>query len=117
MEVGKRIKELRKQEGLTQEKLADYLNISYQAISKWENGTAYPDIKLLGPIATFFGVTIDELFKPIDYNENEEIKNINNQLRKNANAGKVQDNIVLLRKSLAKYIKKLPIFKDIQCMS
>ena len=36
----------RKQLGYTQQKIADCLNVSFQAVSKWENGTAYPDISL-----------------------------------------------------------------------
>ena len=38
LNIGKRIKDLRKSQDVTQEKLADYLNISYQSVSKWENG-------------------------------------------------------------------------------
>ena len=40
LKIGEKIKELRKTQDITQEKLADYLNISYQAISKWENGVS-----------------------------------------------------------------------------
>ena len=40
MTIGERIKELRKKNGMTQEKLAEYLSISYQAISKWECGVS-----------------------------------------------------------------------------
>lgn len=55
------IKQLRKERDLTQEGLADYLGVSFQAVSKWERGDSYPDIKMLPEIATFFNVTIDEL--------------------------------------------------------
>ena len=41
IKIGERIKELRKAQDVTQEKLADYLNISYQAVSKWENGVSH----------------------------------------------------------------------------
>lgn len=44
LKIGEKIKELRKSQDVTQEKLADFLNISYQAVSKWENGLAMPDI-------------------------------------------------------------------------
>lgn len=44
LKIGEKIKELRKAQDVTQEKLADYLNISYQAVSKWENGLALPDL-------------------------------------------------------------------------
>ena len=41
LNIGKRIKDLRKSQDVTQEKLADYLNISYQSVSKWENGVSH----------------------------------------------------------------------------
>ena len=59
LKTGKIIKNLRKKQDVTQEKLADYLHISYQAISKWENDTALPDITLIPKIANFFGVTTE----------------------------------------------------------
>ncbi len=55
------IAELRKRKGLTQEEFAEKLNVSAQAVSKWENGISCPDIMLLPEIAKIFGVTIDEL--------------------------------------------------------
>ena len=61
LKIGEKIKELRKAQDVTQEKLADYLNISYQAVSKWENGLALPDITLLPKLVNFFGVTSDQL--------------------------------------------------------
>lgn len=59
--ISEKIKALRKEKGVSQEKLAQYLNVSFQAVSKWENGNTYPDISLLPEIARFFGVTVDEL--------------------------------------------------------
>lgn len=53
---------LRKGHGMTQEQLAEQLGLSFQAISKWENGASYPDLLLLPKIADLFGVNIDELF-------------------------------------------------------
>ena len=62
MELGKKIKQLRFKAGLTQEQLADKLGIGPQAVSKWENDVAMPDITLLPLLAEVFGVTIDDLF-------------------------------------------------------
>jgi transcriptional regulator with XRE-family HTH domain len=53
---------LRKESGLTQENLAEKLNISFQAVSKWENGQTSPDIIMLPLLAQVFNVSIDELF-------------------------------------------------------
>ena len=62
MELGKKIRQLRFRAGFTQEQLADRLGIGAQAVSKWENSVAMPDISLLPLLAEVFGVTIDDLF-------------------------------------------------------
>lgn len=62
MEIGNKIKFLRRKAGLTQEQLGERLNLSAQSVSKWETGTAMPDITLLPLLSREFGVTIDELF-------------------------------------------------------
>ena len=64
MEIGKRIRQMRTNKGLTQEDLATALGVSNQAVSRWETGITSPDIYLLPSIALFFGVTIDEIFNP-----------------------------------------------------
>ena len=58
---GQRFYKLRKARGLTQDDVAKKLNISSQAISKWENDISSPDISLLTEIAEIFNITIDEL--------------------------------------------------------
>jgi transcriptional regulator with XRE-family HTH domain len=55
------LKKIRKDKNVSQEKLASYLNISYQAVSKWENGNSYPDITLLPNIARYLDISVDEL--------------------------------------------------------
>lgn len=62
IEIGKQIKNLRIEKGVTQEELAKHLGVSYQAVSKWENNVTAPDIQLLPKLSVYFGVTIDELF-------------------------------------------------------
>ena len=61
MEFNKKLQELRKQKGITQEELAKALFVSRTAISKWESGKGYPNLDSLKAIAQFFSVTIDEL--------------------------------------------------------
>lgn len=58
---GKRFSDLRKAKGYTQEDIASRLNVSSQAVSKWENDISYPDISLLCQIADIFEVTVDFL--------------------------------------------------------
>lgn len=59
--IGENIRHLRVTKNLTQEDLADFLGVSFQAVSKWERGLAYPDITTLPLLADFFSVTVDEL--------------------------------------------------------
>ena len=61
VKVGKYIATKRKEVGLTQQQLADKLGISFQAISKWENGSAYPNVDILYDLAIELGVTVDEI--------------------------------------------------------
>jgi transcriptional regulator with XRE-family HTH domain len=61
MEFHKKLQELRKQKGLTQEELAAALFVSRTAVSKWESGRGYPNIESLKAIAKLFGVTVDRL--------------------------------------------------------
>ena len=68
LSIGNKIKTLRRQRGITQEQLAESIGISFQAVSKWENNIALPDITLAPALASYFGVTMDELF---DYNLRE----------------------------------------------
>ncbi|MBO4769312.1 MAG: helix-turn-helix transcriptional regulator [Clostridia bacterium] len=61
MNIGEKIKELRIKSGLTQNKLAELLCISYQAVSKWETGTANPDLGMIAPLTKIFNISADEL--------------------------------------------------------
>ena len=61
MDFNKKLQELRKQKGMTQEELAEALYVSRTAVSKWESGRGYPNIESLKAISKFFGVTVDEL--------------------------------------------------------
>lgn len=103
LKIGDKIKQLRKQQHITQEKLAAYLNISYQAVSKWENGTALPDVTLVPQIANFFGVTADELLGMKEQEETEELKVYEAKYHENNRLGKMMDNILLSREVLTRY--------------
>lgn len=59
--INENLKKFRAVKNVTQETLADYLGVTYQAVSRWEVGAAYPDIELLPEIARFFSVTLEEL--------------------------------------------------------
>ena len=59
--IGKFLKELRKEKGITQEEFAEMLNVSGRTVSRWETGTNMPDISLLVDIAEIFDVSIPEI--------------------------------------------------------
>jgi len=60
--LGQKIKELRKEKGLTQAELARCLNVTRSAVALWETDNTDPDIKNIIEIAKFFNITLDELF-------------------------------------------------------
>ena len=61
LNIGENIRRLRRAADMTQEQLADKLGVAYQSVSRWENGTTYPDMEFLPVLAGIFGVTMDEL--------------------------------------------------------
>lgn len=63
MALPEKLYTLRKKSGLSQEQLAEALNVSRQAISKWEGGSAMPEIDKLLALSNYFGVSLDYLLK------------------------------------------------------
>ena len=74
LKLGENIRNLRLQHKLTQEQLADRLGVSYQSISRWENGVTYPDIEFLPAIARHFSVTTDYLLGQDDIGKKKRIR-------------------------------------------
>lgn len=86
-DFGKFISELRKEKGLTQIELAEKINVSDKAISRWENGKNYPDIEILEDLGTELGVSISELlsckkFENVDKAEDETTKIFVEEIKK-----------------------------------
>ena len=75
MEMGKEIRRLRNNRGLTQEALAAALNVTAQTVSKWECGTSVPDVQMLPELAVYFGVSIDQLFAMSPEQQMDRIEN------------------------------------------
>lgn len=97
------LKRLRKEKDLTQDELAGFLGISFQAISKWERGDGYPDITFLPVLANFFNVTIDELVGMDEIRSTERLNKIHAQWKENNANGKNAENILLMRETLKAY--------------
>lgn len=62
VEIGEKIRDLRRQYGRTQEDLATALGVTCQAVSRWEANGGYPDMEMIPSIANYFGISIDTLF-------------------------------------------------------
>ena len=103
MNLGEKIRQLRRQNNVTQEKLASYLNISYQAISKWENGSSLPDISYVVPLANFFGVSTDWLFDMNTQLQNEEADEIMENGNALRNKGLVKEELAHWQSAVSKY--------------
>lgn len=83
--LGQRIGNLRKDKGYTQEEVAERLNVSPQAVSKWENDISCPDIMLLPELAKLLGVTVDTLLgsepeMPVQLISQEHARNLDNMM-------------------------------------
>ena len=100
MEFGKKIMELRKKNGLSQEELADKVGVARQTISKWELGDTSPDLKQAKELSKIFNVSLDEL-------TNNDIKDI--LVEKTSNTEKLAGLILKLIKFIIIFIIVLPI--------
>lgn len=101
MNIGKNILHFRKEKELTQEQLANILDVSTAAISKWETNIAYPDITMLPKIATVFNISIDRL---LNYNRYKvSIENIINEVKEHIKKNDYSSAISLLKLSLERY--------------
>ena len=72
--IGEKIRQLRLTNKMTQEQLADRLGVSYQSVSRWENGVTYPDIEFLPAIAKHFSVSLDYLLGQDDIEKQKQIE-------------------------------------------
>ena len=101
--LGENIRNLRNEQYITQEQLAEALGVSPQAVSRWENETTYPDILILPAIANFFDVTTDFLLGVDVVHKQEEIDRILKTDMEFANYGKTEERIKLMKESLETY--------------
>lgn len=95
LRIAENIRRLRQEQSLTQAQLAERLGVSYQAVSRWENETTYPDIELLPTLASLFGVTVDELLGSTSTDQRESLKKSWDKLR---DMTEPRDRVALLRR-------------------
>ncbi len=90
MDLGNNLKTLRKSKNLTQEELAECLNLSPQTISKWENNLSMPDISMLPILADYYGISVDSLLS-FDAKEREaDMKELAQRIHSLVNDGKAE---------------------------
>ncbi len=109
LKLGENLKKLRIENGLTQEQLAEAFGISPQAVSRWENNGAYPDITLLPVIANYFDITTDELLGVDVERKQQEINKILEYNKTLHSQGKNKESISLLREKIILYPKSADI--------
>lgn len=76
-DMGRVIANLRKERKMTQEEVGKVLGVSIAAVSKWENGLAYPDMTLIPSFARLFHIRIDDLFQYDKYEKEQEANGSN----------------------------------------
>ena len=99
MTIGERIKYFRTEKGITQEKIASELYISYQAVSKWERNETMPDVTAISKLAEILGVSCDALLIDNKITTLNEI----NRIIEESKYKNVSDKIVLLEKTVERY--------------
>ena len=103
------IKNLRAERGLTQDKLADFLGVSFQAVSKWERGESVPDIYMIPIIADFFDVSTDYLLGHNDEERKQEIEGFISDYYRLWNENKHEELLRTLKGAVKKYPMEFPI--------
>lgn len=106
--LGSRISECRKRLGITQDQLAEHMNVSPQAVSKWENDLSCPDISLLPQLADYFNVTIDDLLRG---NKAQEVRIVPQDQRKDFNKMLLKLNVNSSNGDIVKMNLPLPLIK------
>ncbi|MDR0916109.1 MAG: helix-turn-helix domain-containing protein [Oscillospiraceae bacterium] len=100
---GENLKKLRRARDLTQEDLARFLNVTFQAVSKWERGETTPDIAVLPSIARYFGVTTDELLGTDKIDENARRDEIYAKSRELSENGLVDESVAHWRDAYGEF--------------
>ena len=101
--IGNKIKHLRKDKAISQETLASHLGVSFQAVSKWETGASMPDLTLIPAIASFFGVSTDELFDFNVYEIEQEVRRICDEAYTHRRVGDLAQAEMILREGLKRF--------------
>ncbi|MBE6731402.1 MAG: helix-turn-helix transcriptional regulator [Ruminococcaceae bacterium] len=108
MNLGEKIKSLRKEKNISQETLANHLGLSFQAVSKWETGVTMPDVSMIPAIAYYFGISTDELFDYSRYETEKNVEAIVDEYSKYWGKSERPENPKMCEKVLREGLKKYP---------
>lgn len=100
MNIGENLKKLRLSKGLTQEQAAEVFGVSPQAISRWENDSAYPDITLLPGIAIFYDTSIDAIVSMDELRRTEKLNRVHGEVLELVARGCEEEAVALLKATL-----------------
>lgn len=101
--IGEKLKSLRKKREITQEQLAEHLNVSPQAISKWETNSAFPDIQLFPILANYYGVSTDEILGVDVSKQQDTINKYFNEMEVLYYQWKLKEMVDLCRKACSEF--------------
>lgn len=101
LRIGENIKNLRKEQDLTQEALAEQLGVSCQSVSRWETGACYPDLELLPVLANLFRVTVDSLLGLDAAAEQDAVQGYLEQFQTAVSQGHIDQCIAIAREGVA----------------
>ena len=103
MNIGNNLKVLRKNKNITQEELAQYLSVSPQSVSKWENNISAPDISMLPVLADFYNISIDELLQYSCVKRKEKMIELSSYVHELLNSGKTKEAYEWLKNHMAEW--------------
>lgn len=101
LSIGENIKLFRKAKDITQEQLAEMLNVSSQSVSRWELDICYPDMELLPMLAEIFEITVDKLLGVDNIAEKKKVDEYLNRFQVAINQGKIDECISIAREGVA----------------
>ncbi len=101
IKIGEKIRLLRKKNDVTQDKLADHLGVTPQAVSRWESGVCYPDMNVLPLIADYFSVSMDELLCYSGVQKDARVRTYREEVEHLLDLDRVTEALDLLRRAMA----------------
>lgn len=113
LKIGETIKKLRKEREITQEEFAEVLGVSCQSVSRWENGTCYPDMELIPTIAGFFAVSVDKLLGVDEEMEKKSVEEYLKRIKKALNRAALEESIQIAREGVAEFPNNYKLLNEL----